>query len=115
MAITNNKINVSELDFDQIKENLKEYFRGQDEWKDYDFEGSGLSTIMDVLAYNTHYNNLYSNLAINESFLDSASKRASVVSLAKSLGYTPRSASCARSTVDMRIVNCSYFTSIPTI
>lgn len=115
MAITNNKINVSDLDFDQIKENLKEYFRGQEEWKDYDFDGSGLSTIIDVLAYNTHYNNLYTNLSVNESFLDSASKRASVVSLAKSLGYTPRSASCARATVDMRIVNPTSYPTVLTL
>jgi hypothetical protein len=104
MAITSNRINVSELDFDAIKENLKEFFRGQDEFKDYDFEGAGLSILLDALAYNTHYNALYTNLAVNESFLDSASKRASVVSLAKTLGYTPRSATCARAIVDARIV-----------
>lgn len=115
MARTNNKINVSELDFDQIKTNLKEYFRGQDEWKDYDFDGSGLSTFIDVLAYNTHYNNLYTNLAVNESFLDSASKRASVVSLAKSLGYVPRSATCSKAVVDMRIVNPTSFPTVLTL
>jgi hypothetical protein len=112
MAQTNRRINVSELDFDQIKDNLKEFLRGQDEFKDYDFDGSGLSVLLDVLAYNTHYNNLYTNLAVNESFLDSASKRASVVSLAKSLGYVPRSARCARAIVDVRIVNP---TSTPTV
>jgi hypothetical protein len=115
MAITNNNINVSELDFDKIKENLKEYFRGQDEWKDYDFDGSGLSVFMDVLAYNTHYNNLYQNLALNESFLDSASKRASVVSLAKSLGYVPRSATCSRAVVDMRIISPTAFPTVLTL
>jgi hypothetical protein len=112
MAIDNNRINVAELDFDNIKENLKNFFRGQDQFKDYDFDGSGLSVLMDVLAYNTHYNNLYTNLAVNESFLDSASKRASVVSLAKMLGYVPRSATCARATVDVRIVSP---TSNPTV
>jgi hypothetical protein len=112
MAIDNNRINVAELDFDNIKENLKNFFRGQDQFKDYDFDGSGLSVLMDVLAYNTHYNNLYTNLAINESFLDSASKRASVVSLAKMLGYVPRSATCARAIVDVRIVSP---TSTPTV
>ena len=112
MAITSKRISVSELDFDQIKENLKNFLRGQDEFKDYDFEGAGLAVLLDVLAYNTHYNNLYTNLAVNESFLDSASKRASVVSLAKSLGYTPRSATCAKATVDLRIVSP---TSSPTV
>ena len=112
MAQTNKRISVSELDFDKIKDNLKEFLRGQEEFKDYDFEGSGLSVLLDVLSYNTHYNNLYTNLAVNESFLDSASKRASVVSLAKMLGYVPRSATCAKAVVDVRLVNP---TSSPTV
>lgn len=115
MAQTNKRISVSELDFDKIKDNLREYLRGQDEYKDYDFEGSGLSVLLDVLAYNTHYNNLYTNLAVNESFLDSASKRASVVSLAKMLGYVPRSASCARAVVDVRLVNPTSYPSVATL
>lgn len=109
---TNKRIDVSELDFDAIKNNLKEFMRGQDEFKDYDFDGSGMSVLVDILAYNTHYNNLYANLAVNESFLDSASKRASVVSLAKSLGYVPRSARCARAVVDVRLISP---TSSPTV
>jgi hypothetical protein len=112
MSNLNNRINVAELDFDKIKENLKDFFRGQDEFKDYDFEGAGLSMLLDVLAYNTHYNNLYTNLAVNESFLDSASKRSSIVSLAKTLGYMPRSAKCAKAVVDVRIVSP---TSNPTV
>jgi hypothetical protein len=101
MAVTtkNKRIQVGDLDFDQIKSNIKSYLKGQDEFSDYDFEGSAMSTLVDVLAYNTHYNAIYTNLAVNESFLDSASKRASVVSLAKSLGYTPRSARCPRATI----------------
>jgi hypothetical protein len=95
----NRRIQVGDLDFDSIKDNLKSYLQGQEEFTDYDFEGSAMSTLLDVLAYNTHYNSLYTNLAVNESFLDSASKRASVVSLAKMLGYTPRSARCAGATV----------------
>lgn len=79
--------------------------KGQSQFTDYDFEGSGLSVLLDVLAYNTHYNALYTNLAVNEMFLDSASKRASVVSLAKSLGYTPSSATSARAVVNMAITN----------
>lgn len=87
----NKKINLTELDFDLIKSNLKEFLKGQDQLSDYDFEGSTISILLDILAYNTHYNALYTNLAVNESFLDSASKRSSVVSLAKSLGYIPDS------------------------
>jgi hypothetical protein len=103
MATNNKRIQVSELDFDAIKENLKTYLRGQSEFSDYDFEGSGLSVLLDVLAYNTHYNALYTNLSVNEMFLDSASKRASVVSLAKMLGYIPRSAKCATATINATI------------
>lgn len=103
MATNNKRIQVSELDFDAIKDNLKTFLRGQSEFSDYDFEGSGLSVLLDVLAYNTHYNALYTNLAVNEMFLDSASKRASVVSLAKMLGYIPRSAKCATVTVNATI------------
>ena len=105
MAIDSKRIQVSELDFDQIKNNLKNFMKGQSQFTDYDFEGSGLSVLLDVLAYNTHYNALYTNLAVNEMFLDSASKRASVVSLAKSLGYTPQSAISARAVVNMAVNN----------
>jgi len=103
MAINNKRITVSDLDFDAIKANLKTFLQGQSEFSDYDFEGSGLSVLLDVLAYNTHYNGVYTNLAVNESFLDSASKRASVVSLAKMLGYVPRSAKCATAVVNASI------------
>ena len=103
MATNNRRIQVSELDFDNIKANLKTFLEGQTEFQDYDFEGSGLSILLDLLAYNTHYNGVYTNLAVNEMFLDSASKRASVVSLAKMLGYTPRSAKCASAVVNARI------------
>lgn len=76
---TNNRINTVGLDFDQIRGNLKEYLRGQSRFSDFDFEGSNMSILLDVLAYNTHYNALYTNMAVNEVFLDSASKRSSVV------------------------------------
>jgi hypothetical protein len=105
MAITttSKRMSVSELDFDTIKTNLKTFLKGQSEFQDYDFEGSGLSVLIDLLAYNTHYNGVYTNLAVNEMFLDSASKRASVVSLSKMLGYTPRSAVCAQAKVNVSI------------
>lgn len=97
----NNKIATTELDFDLIKNNLKEFLKGQDKFSDYDFEGSGMSILLDVLAYNTHYNALYTNLAVNESFLDSASKRNNVVSLAKMIGYVPDSVSGPSAVVDV--------------
>ena len=84
-------LRISELDFDTIKTNLKTYLQAQSEFTDYDFEGSGLSILLDVLAYNTHYNAYLANMLANEMFLDSAVKRSSVVSIAKHLGYTPRS------------------------
>jgi len=98
---TNRKITVAELDFDAIKNNLKEFLKGQTEFQDYDFEGSAMSVLLDVLAYNTHYNALYNNMTVNEMFLDSARKRNSVVSLSKMLGYTPRSSTCATATVNI--------------
>ena len=113
--LQNKKINVEALDFDGIKANLKAFLQGQDELQDYDFEGSVLSTMLDVLAYNTHYNAIYQNLTLNEMFLDSASKRDSIVSIAKALGYTPRSASCATATVDIQLVSPSAGPSVITI
>jgi hypothetical protein len=115
MANNNKRIQVSELDFDTIKTNLKSFLQGQTEFQDYDFEGSGLSVLLDVLAYNTHYNGIYTNLAVNECFLDSASKRASVVSLAKMLGYMPRSAACATATVNASVTSPTSSPSTVTI
>jgi hypothetical protein len=86
------QFNTTELDFDQIKNNLKTHFSRVDgPFQDWDFEGSGLSSLLDVLAYNTHYNAMNAHMAMNESFLDSAQLRANVISRAKLLGYTPRS------------------------
>lgn len=113
MASNTKRINYSELDFDQIKSNIKDYMRGQDKFSDYDFEGSGLSVLIDVLAYNTHYNALYTNFAINEMFLDSASKRNSVVSLGKMLGYSPRSATSARAFINLYVSPISSSASTP--
>ncbi len=103
--MANKRISTTELDFDQIKANLRSFMQGQSEFADYDFEGSAMSTLLDVLAYNTHYNALYKNLAVNESFLDSASKRSSVVSRAKEVGYIPKSAQCSTATVDIIVSN----------
>ena len=101
--MANNKINVSDLDFDLIKTNLKEFLKTQDQFTDYDFEGSGLSVLLDVLAYNTHYNAMYTNLAVNEMFLDSASKRDSVVSIANNYGYLPISRTAATANISMTV------------
>ena len=97
------KLQVTELDFDDIKSNLKTYMKNQTEFTDYDFEGSGLSTIIDLLAYNTHYLAMNANMAVNEAFLDTATLRSSVVSHAKTLGYTPRSARASIAYVDVSL------------
>ena len=91
MAVTSN-LNVSELDFHKIKANLKDFLKSQSEFDDYNFEGSTINAILDVLAYTTHYNAFNANMAVNETFLDTSQLRSSVVSHAKLLGYTPRSA-----------------------
>jgi hypothetical protein len=98
-------LRVAELDFDQIKTNLKQFLQAQTEFTDYDFEGSGLSTLIDVLAYNTHYNAYLANMLVNEMFLDSSVKRSSAVSLAKHLGYTPRSTRSAKALLNVVINN----------
>lgn len=98
-------LRVAELDFDQIKTNLKQFLQAQQEFTDYDFEGSGLSTLIDVLAYNTHYNAYLANMLVNEMFLDSSVKRSSAVSLAKHLGYTPRSTRSAKALLNVIINN----------
>jgi len=104
MSNTSNRP-IQSLEFDEIKNNLKEFLRGQEQFKDYDFEGSALSVILDLLAYNTHYQAFYANMAANESFLDSAVMRQSVVSLAKHLNYTPRSKKAAKIDVDIILEN----------
>ena len=101
------KLEISELDFDGIKDNLKTFLRQQDEFTDYDFEGAGMSTLLDVLAYNTHYLGYNANMLANEMYLDSADLRSSVVSLAKQVGYTPTSATSSSAIVDVLINNAS--------
>ena len=96
-------LNVTELDFDQIKQNLKNYLKTQSEFNDYNFEGSGLSTLLDVLAYNTHYNAMAAHFSLNEAFLDSAQIRGNVVTRAKLLGYVPRSILAPRARVNIII------------
>jgi hypothetical protein len=85
------RLNVSDIDFESIRENLKTYLQSQDALRDYDFEGSAITSIIDVLAYATHYNAVNANIGLNETFLDTAQFRGSVVGHARQLGYTPRS------------------------
>jgi len=105
------QLNVSELDFDNIKANLKTYLQSQTEFEDYNFEGSALAVLIDLLAYNTHYNGMLAHMLANENFIDTAIKRESVVSIAKSIGYTPRSNLGASATVDITVTPPSSFTS----
>ena len=102
------KLEISQLDFDGIKDNLKTFLSQQDEFTDYDFEGSGMNVLLDVLAYNTHYLGYNANMLANEMYLDSADQRSSVVSLAKQVGYTPKSASSSQATIDV-VVNNGYW------
>jgi hypothetical protein len=101
MAATRKRLSVTEFDFDEVKDNLKVFMRNQTEFKDYDFEGSGLSALLDVLAYNTHYLGFNANMLANEMFLDSSQLRSSVVSHAKTLGYTTRSARAAQAVINV--------------
>ena len=96
-------IKSTNLDFTSIKNNLKTFFAQQDEFADYNFEASGLSNILDVLAYNTHYNGLIANFALNESFLGTAQLRSSLVSLAEGIGYIPKSKTASRAVVTFSI------------
>lgn len=98
-------IESTQLDFARIKESLKTHFLASDAFADYDFDASALDNILDVLAYNTHYNGLIANFALNEAFLNTAQLRGSVLAIAESLGYTPRSKSAAAAVVNLSITN----------
>ena len=105
--MANHKLNISDLDFDQVKTNLKTFLQSQSEFQDYNFEGSGLSIMLDVLAYNTHYLAFLANMSTNEIYLDSADIRNNIVSLAKMIGYTPSSPRAPRADVDIVVNNAS--------
>jgi hypothetical protein len=105
-------INFSNLDFDQIKTTLKDYLRSNSNFTDYDFEGSNLSSILDVLAYNTYITSYNANMVANEVFIDSATLRENVVSLARNIGYVPRSRKAATATVTF-FVDTSAFSKVP--
>ena len=101
MATNNTNLTINELDFDSIKNNIKNYMSGQTAFTDYNFEGAGINILLDVLAYNTHYEAYYNNMIANEMFLDSAIDRPNIVSIAKHLGYTPSSVRGANATVSI--------------
>jgi len=103
MATNDTRLTVTEFDFDDVKSNLKTFLKAQTEFTDYDFEGSGMNILLDVLAYNTHYLGFNANMLANEMFLDSASLRSSVVSHAKTLGYEPTSATAPKALVDVTL------------
>jgi hypothetical protein len=105
--MASNKLEVSELDFDNIKSNLKTFLQNQSEFQDYDFEGSGFAVLLDVLAYNTHYLGFNANMLANEMYLDSADIRKNIVSLAKMLGYTPTSPKSPTASIDILVNNAS--------
>ena len=103
MAVNNKRLRVTELDFENIKDNLKTFLKGQNQFKDYDFEGSGMNILLDTLAYNTHYMGFNANMVANEMFLDSSSLRSSAVSHAKALGYEITSSRAPTATLNINL------------
>ena len=105
--MSQHKLEISELDFDKIKDNLKTFLSSQTQFQDYDFEGSSLNILLDVLSYNTHYMSYIANMSTNEMYLDSADIRKNIVSLAKMLGYTPTSPRTPRAQIDVVVNNAT--------
>ena len=99
--MANNSISLVNLDFDTLKSTLKTYLKGQPQFADYDFNGSNMSVLLDILTYNTHLNAFYMNMAVSEMFLDSAQLRNSVISKSKELNYVPRSAKSSKASVNI--------------
>ena len=113
MANGTTRLNVTEFDFDRVKTNLKTFLKAQTEFKDYDFEGSGMNILLDTLAYNTHYLGFNANMLANEMFLDSAALRSSVVSHAKTLGYEPSSCRAPIANVNVSLTTTSPTKTMP--
>ena len=105
MAVESSKIQVADLDFEDISKNLKSYLKGQNKFKDYDFDGSTMSILIDLLAYASHIGAVNTNIAASELFLDSAQMRKNVVSRAKDLGFIPASEKASSATIDMNLLN----------
>ena len=113
MATNDKRLRVTEFDFDDVKDNLKTYLKAQTEFKDYDFEGSGMNILLDTLAYNTHYLGFNANMLANEMFLDSASLRSSIVSHAKMLGYEVSSPKSPRATINISLATSKTTATMP--
>lgn len=113
--MANPKTPITELDFDSIKSQLKTYLQTQTQFKDYNFEGSNMSAMLDVLAFNSFQNNFYTNMTMNEMFLDSAVLKNSIVSHAKELNYIPRSRKSSKATIRVTITDNSEVASTLTI
>ena len=105
MAVNSSNLNITDLDFDNIADNLKTFLKGQDTFKDYDFEGSSIGVLVDLLAYASHIGAVNTNIAASELFLDSAQIRKNVVSRAKDLGFTPASETCSKAIVTLELKN----------
>ena len=103
MASANTSLRVAELDFNSIRNNLKTFLNSQAEFTDYNFEGSGLSVLLDILAYNTYYNSFYLNMVANEAFLDTAQVRQNILSQAKLINYIPASSHAAEARISVRV------------
>lgn len=103
MASSNSSLIIADPDFNSIKQALKTYLKGQDKFSDYDFEGSNMSVLLDILSYNTHMNAFYLNMIGSEMFLDSSQMAESIISHAKEIGYLPRSSISSSATVDIKI------------
>ena len=112
-TIKSSSINITDLDFDQVETSLKEFLKGQDTLKDYDFEGSNLSILIDLLAYSAHTSAFNANMVASEMFLDTAQIRKNVVSRAKELGYTPSSRTASKAVFDLTVNNPSVAGSTP--
>ena len=113
-TVKSSQVNITDLDFDDISKNLKNYLKGQSTLKDYDFEGSNISLLIDLLAYSSHVSAFNANMVASELFLDTAQIRKNVVSRAKEIGYTPTSATASSATIDLQVNNPLIGGSSPT-
>ena len=104
-TVKSSQVNITDLDFDDIADNLREYLKGQSTLKDYNFEGSNISLLIDLLAYSSHVSAFNANMVASELFLDTAQIRKNVVSRAKEIGYTPTSATASMATIDLQVNN----------
>ena len=113
-TVKSSQVNITDLDFDNIGNNLKEYLKGQQTLKDYNFEGSNISLLIDLLAYSSHVSAFNANMVASELFLDTAQIRKNVVSRAKEIGYVPTSATASMASIDLQVNNPLVGGTIPT-